>query len=196
MQDAGPSLGIGPAGALGKRRAGGAAGTSSCIGPAGALGKRRAGGAAGTSVHIGPVGVLGKRQAGGAAGTSFCIGPAGALGKRRASGARSAVGTTRESGRGGVLVSVGQRVRVPAVVCPCVVDILEEGSGINRTNVVGPGRHFRVWRLITCSPEIAVQIAMAIATSDGRHGKGGTGRERQFGYCCRIIGIMVITMTI
>jgi hypothetical protein len=54
-----------------------------------------------------------------------------------------------------------------------------------------------VWRLITCSPEIAVQIAMAIAISDGgRHGKGGAWRERQFGYCCRIIGIMVITMTI
>jgi len=53
-----------------------------------------------------------------------------------------------------------------------------------------------VWRLITCSPEIAVQIAMAIAISDGgRHGKGGAGRERQFGYCYRIIGIMVITMT-
>ena len=94
-------------------------------------------------------------------------------------------------------MSVGQRVRVPAVVCPCVVDILEEGSGINRTNVVGPGRRFRVWRLITCSPEIAVQIAMAIAISDGgRHGKGGAGRERQFGYCYRIIGIMVITMTV
>ena len=38
---------------------------------------------------------------------------------------------------------------------------------------------------------------MAIAISDGGcHGKGGAGRERQFGYCYRIIGIMVITINI
>jgi hypothetical protein len=48
-----------------------------------------------------------------------------------------------------------------------------------------------------CTPVIAVQVAMAIAIGDaGRHKEGGAGRERQFGYCFRIIGSVVITITI
>jgi hypothetical protein len=48
-----------------------------------------------------------------------------------------------------------------------------------------------------CLPVIAIQVAMVIAIDNaGRHGEGGVGRERQFGYCCRIIGVVVFKIAI
>jgi hypothetical protein len=44
---------------------------------------------------------------------------------------------------------------------------------------------------------IAVQVFMAIAIGNtGRHGEGGMGRERQFGYGVRVIDIMLTVIPI
>jgi len=77
---------------------------------------------------------------------------------------------------------------------------LAKRAGYRRLRLLGQAQCLVLGCLVIerrhpCSPVIAVEVAMAIAIGDaGRHGEGGAGRERQFGYCLSIIDIMIITI--